>query len=47
MWKGKHQGTEVAVKVIRVVTKSLDDTRSVGHCPKPSNNVNVVLIMVA
>ena len=40
MWKGEHQGTEVAVKVLRVVVGNLDKIRSVGHRPKPSNGVN-------
>ena len=40
MWKGKHQGTEVAVKVLRVVVEDLDKIRNVRRCPRPSNSVN-------
>ena len=40
MWEGKHQGTKVAVKVLRVVVGDLDKIRSVGRCPRPSKGVN-------
>ena len=40
VWEGKHQGTKVAVKVLRVVVGDLDKIRSVGHCPRPSKSVN-------
>ena len=40
MWKGEHQGTEVAVKVLRVVSGKIDKVRSVRRRPKPSNSAN-------
>lgn len=40
MWKGEHEGAEVAVKVLRATSDNLDKIRSVGHHPKPSDSVN-------
>ena len=40
MWKGEHEGAEVAVKVLRATSDNLDKIRSVGHHPKPSGSVS-------
>ena len=38
VWKGEHQATKVAVKVLRVFELSdLNKITNVGHCSKQSN----------
>ena len=47
VWKGEHQGTNVAVRVLKVTSGNLDKVRSVGHHPKPFDRVSRVLILIA
>ena len=38
VWKGEHQGANVAVKVLKVTSGNLDKVRNVGHRTNPSNS---------